>query len=54
MQVHRRKSSETSGVDGIVLRGSKGKRVSVNEMLTQIQDFENYEFSAVHRVFIPT
>lgn len=25
MQVHRRKSSETSGVDGIVLRGSKGK-----------------------------
>lgn len=52
-QIHKRKSSETSGIDKIVLKGSKGKKVSIEEILAQIQDFKNYEFSAVRRVFIP-
>jgi len=52
-QIHKRKSSETSGIDKIVLKGSKGKKVSIEEILVQIQDFKNYEFSAVRRVFIP-
>lgn len=52
-QIHKRKSSETSGIDKIVLKGSKGKKVSIDEILIQIQDLKNYEFSAVRRVFIP-
>ena len=52
-QIHKRKSSETSGVDKIVLKGFKGKKVGIEEILTQIQDLKNYEFSAVRRIFIP-
>nr|YP_009159718.1 hypothetical protein [Pyropia nitida]AKQ53224.1 hypothetical protein [Pyropia nitida] len=43
-QIHKRKSSETSGIDKIVLKGSKGKKVSIDEILIQIQDLKNMTF----------